>query len=354
MAETGILTEEQARERWPSHFAEDKPAETQPPAPAAAGAPADNNTTPAAETPPAPAPAPAATSDNSTLTPQGIFGEGFGSWDDVKGRISKVTEYEGKVKELETKLQELQPADAYVASLNKALKQGISAENFNRFYHSDPEKITPDQAISLRLQFERGLTKEEADYRVSRKYLLGEHGEGLEPQSPEVRDAQIDMKIDGADALKFLEQYRLEQIIPPGQREAQARIEAFTPVIPTVVKEVATMDLEGFPYAVPEATQQKVLQHLKEMVAVEGIQLSATNPEDVTRLREAAKREVVYLEHQNMLKVLKSEMEKKALADKVNPSSKPAGEKPPTPEKSAYERRQQGIVDLINKSNGMA
>lgn len=265
---------------------------------------------------PAPAPAPV---QNATPSPKEILGDGPDSWDEVKSRLTRLSELEPKIAEYETKVQELSPADPYVAELNKALKKGISREAFNEFYSSNPEELKPEQLVSLQYQLRDGLTKEEADFLVAERYKLGEFKDLYEEGAPELKLAGITLKQDANAAKSFIDSHRAEIMTSPYEKAVQERVKEFEPIVPAILNEISTVKAGEFTYNMPKETIEKAKGHLNALLQSDMLDMDKATPENIKQLKDIAYGQAIATEFENIVKFIATEYDKKILTEKVNP-----------------------------------
>lgn len=244
----------------------EEPAITQPPAAETTTAVVD---TPAKEVTPANVAAEtvAPVFDESKYLSE--LSETWKSKDDAKATLERLKNLEtveqeyGKYKE-ETKGL-IKAANPFVEKVNEIISKNPS--QLGTFLKvsaiGDIDKLTPDQAVKLQMEW-NGLTKEQADFKTNRKYLLsqteeaaveaaikagGDEGEAREAFRALKQDAQIDLEIDAKAAREFLKKEQVNaSTVPDVQAEWQtkekARIDTWTPEIPKIVSELKTIDTQ--------------------------------------------------------------------------------------------------------------
>jgi len=342
MSETQVtlLSAEEAMAKYGSPLVEETP-ETPPVLGAAPEvvAPASEPAAPAA-------PAPV---QNAHPAPKEILGEEYASWDEVKSKLNRVSELEPKITEYENRVQELSPADPYVAELNKALKKGVSRDAFNEFYSSDPQTLQPHELVSLQYQLRDGLTKDDADFLVAERYKLGEFADQYAEDSPELKLAGITMKQDANAAKSFIEQYRTDLMVSPIEKAVETRVKEFEPVLPTIVKDIATIQAGDFTFNVPAETLAEVNKHLNTLLRSDLLEMDKASPENVQQLKDVALGQVIAKEFKNIVQFLATEYEKKALQEKVNPRPVIGANAPP-PVKMSVTERDQAIMEAANRA----
>lgn len=119
-------------------------------------------------------------------------------------------------------------ANDFVASLNQAIKSGVSEQEFAKAYFLDPDNMSDREAIRQKTRMENpGLSDAQLNRVLSKKYDADAEDEDA------VADAKISENMDGSNAKRFLKEYKekykveipnneqLQQEV--AQREAAAR-----------------------------------------------------------------------------------------------------------------------------------
>lgn len=257
-----------------------KPAEAAPPQPAAA-APAE------------PAPKPEKKKDVFD-EPKYLAEVSGGKWkskDDIGNFFTKHSEYEVKIGDLEKVTKEyIKPANEYVKKLNEIALNGGDVNLFQKVNSVEIDKLSPLEKVKIQLQWQKGLTPEQADFKAKRQYLanvelktitdeMTDEEKNMALQHNENKKAaEIDLAIDAQEAEKVLKGLQVKaSTVPDSAKEAEQRnaqrIEQWTPNISKVVAEVGKItkqfkfndgkDVIDFEYEL-NADQKK---HLEEMLA---------------------------------------------------------------------------------------
>jgi hypothetical protein len=215
--------------------------------------------------------------------------------------ITSLQEKAQKADELEARYKEVEPANDFVKELNKLLKNGASQEQVLEFYQLsqvDLNALSPKEAEILRLQKEKGLSKEDAIFKVER--LLDT--DRLEEET--VRLNEIELKTRFKENVEYIKQYRKELSVTEAQREAQEReateqhyLQSVESVVPTLSKELASLsisDISGdkdnpipFEYVLPDDFKREANQTLKNVIVSN--RLDVNNADHMAQAKEIAK-----------------------------------------------------------------
>lgn len=241
-----------------------------------------------------------------------------------------------KLSELESKANRNPYASDYVKQLNEAVEKGIPIETFNAVYSVDPKNLSPQQAISLKYQWESGLSKEEADALVESKYRLGEE---YDETDPDVKRSRIELKVDAAIANTFINTHRSQALTSPLEQAVQQNLSTWQPAIGSLVQSSSTFTMpEGIaPYTASQETLKAANEFMNSLISSPGFEADPSL--DKEKVAGIARNFILASEHQNIINHLASEykksmdamvveMEKKHIADKSNPRP-PAPNAPP-------------------------
>lgn len=150
----------------------------------------------------------------------------------------KVTSEYQRVNEELTSVKSKNPfANEYIEKLNTYVQGGGDPETFHRVMRVNVDTLSPEQKISLKIQWEnKDITPEEADEMVAHKYKLYDD---LDPEDREVKAARLNMKIDSRDADKTLRDTIVKETTPPAaapvvdyEKEAEKHVEQWKPQFP--------------------------------------------------------------------------------------------------------------------------
>lgn len=154
------------------------------------------------------------------------------SKEELSDFFNRYTERETELGNIKSSLEKdyIKSSNDFIKKLNDAYEKGIDPEDFIKFSKIELDKITEIDAMKLKLQFEHGYTAEEANELVAHKYKMGED---YDETDRDVKIARMQLKPDGKDAKKFLEQFKSEKLTSPiekYQQQEQSRIESLMPI----------------------------------------------------------------------------------------------------------------------------
>jgi uncharacterized protein YnzC (UPF0291/DUF896 family) len=212
--------------------------------------------------------------------------------------IEELSSKASKADELEAKYKDVEPANEFVSELNKLLKSGASPEQIQEFYQlsqTDLESLSPKEVEILRLQKEKGLSKEDAIFKVER--LLDE--DRLDEETVKLNN--IELKTRFKENVNYLKQYRKELSVTEAQKQAQANeqrhteyvqsVEAIVPKVTQELKSVKILDIAGdkenpmpFEYVLPDEFRKEADKVLKNTIISNGYDIN--NAEQMERAKE--------------------------------------------------------------------
>ena len=181
------------------------------------------------------------------------------------------------------------------------LKNGASQEQVLEFYQLsqvDLNTLSPKEAEILRLQKEKGLSKEDAIFKVER--LLDT--DRLEEET--VRLNEIELKTRFKENVEYLKQYRKELSVTEAQRQAQEKeatkqqyLQNVESVVPALSKELTSLsvsDISGdkdnpipFEYVLPDDFKREANQTLKNVIVSN--RFDVNNADHMAQAKEIAK-----------------------------------------------------------------
>lgn len=326
-------------------------------------------TTPVAEVTPAGEPAKEvpAFDENKYLNEK--FGGKFKSVDEINQKLTeyetlntKFSDAEKKSKELETRLAESPFANDYIKGLNDFVKKGGDPKVYEKVAGIDPEKLNEKDALVLKYRFQHNMSKEDAEFKVARKYKLGTEFDPVDGEQidPDVKEARIDLKLDGGEAKKFLSQYKTEQLLPPAtqQQEAesvklQSRMDSWKPYTQPLIESLSKIEVPfdekggTISFEVPKET----LTLLNEVM--QGVLQGNEIPADENgkqQMKEILLRELFYQHNKDIGKLIAGEVNKKWAKDIHHPS---ALIEATAPGDNATVDRDTELASFIAKSNGL-
>lgn len=323
--------------------------------------------TPQAIEKPEPAPTPAPEKEiipfdeNKWLSEK--FGDKFKSVDEINNALkerdnlnSRFTEAEKKTKDLENRLSENSPANDYIKGLNAFVKKGGDPKIYEKVAHIDPSTLNEKDALVLKLRFEHGMKKEDAEFKVARKYKLGDEYDATDP---DVRESRIDLQLDGKAAKDFLSQYKTEQLTPPGEKEhaqaehiLQTRLKSWEPQSPQLLSSLQKVEVpfdekgNTVSFEIPKETMNHLADHLQKVI--ENMDVS---PDENGKqlMKEVLLREVFYLHQKDVARLVAGAVNKQWAKDTHHPSA--LREENPTPAPKETDR-DMDIAQFIAKTSG--
>lgn len=190
---------------------------------------------------------------------------------------SKYSETEKRLKDLETEYADAKPVNDYIKGLNKFVKDGGDPKLYNKLQSVEIEKMSDRDALIMKMRWDNGLSKEDAQFMVDRKYML-EQGEDLDTSAdPDVRAARIALKLDSKSAKEFLRNYKTEQLTPPAEKlriqQEQAQLERMNGWKPRMSELLNDMKKIELPYdgqtvqfEVPQETLSQLQEYMQAIV----------------------------------------------------------------------------------------
>lgn len=274
---------------------------------------------------------------------------------DSKSLSTRYTEAEQKLRDFETKSKENPFANDYIKGLNEFVKKGGDPAIYNKVQSIDVAKMDNREASVMRLRVQYGLTKADAEFRVDRKYKIGE---GYDMTDPDVREAQIDLKIDGDQAKEYLSKYKTDSLVPPGekiQQEAERtkaqQLEGWNPITGKVLEGLKQVEIPidekgaNIQFAVPQETLDHLQEHLKNVLATTDIQPDADGQ---NLMKEILLREVFFQHQKDIARMIATKKDEQWIKQTSNPSALRQETDTPAPAKTADEE----LAEMIAKSTG--
>jgi hypothetical protein len=253
--------------------------------------------------------------------------------DEIKKRVS---EYENIVNQLNNRY-----ANKESELFDKAMRDGLSPENYFKARSLDIENMTPVERVVMYTMLSKGISEEDARIIVNEKYNLD-----LEPYKAEneyeltdeqirenqriarlQRSGQAMLKADDKEAIKFLSQYKSDLLTPPQQKAAEIanKIEqTWASPVKELSKTIATVSYGDFKYNTPEqdliSIQEKVLQTLKEFG---GVDMNPGDPKSQEMIKDMLVSQWKADSFDRFFRQLNAHYAKQLLEYKHNPSKGP-------------------------------
>lgn len=307
-------------------------------------------------------PEPVTFDENKFLTEK--FGDKFKSFEEITSKLGELdqintryTQAEQKAKDLESKLSENEFANDYVKGLNKFVKDGGDMDVYNKVAGIDVTKISEKDALVLKYQFQHGMSKEDAEFKVARRYKIGEE---FNAEDPDVRESRIDLQIEGREAKDFLSKYKAEQLVPPGAKTeadqkqlVQSRIASWQPHTNTLLTSLNKVEVpfdekkgDTISFNIPKETIDHLSGHMQ--VVLENMDVA---PDEQGRqwLKDVLLREIYYLHQKDIARLVAGEVNKRWAKTNHNPS---ALREETVPVNTTVMDRDEEIASFIRKANG--
>lgn len=270
------------------------------------------------------------------------FSGKFKSIDEVLNKLkdaddlsTKLTSAEQKAKDFETKLAQSPFANDYVKGLNDYISKGGDPRIYQKVAGLDPDKLTDKDALVLKYRFQHNMKKEDAEFKVARKYKLTSE---VDETDPDVREARIDLQLDAQEAKKYLGQYKTDALNVPGSiqnqlketqekaaKQVQQRVESWKPHVPKLISDLSKITIpiddkgeQTFTFEVPKESLANVEEHVANVLKGADIQPDA---EGQQLMKQIAMREVYVNHFSDMVKTIVGGLQKKWAAELNHPSA---------------------------------
>ncbi len=214
--------------------------------------------------------------------------------------IEELSSKANKADEFEQRFKEVEPANEFVSELNKLLKNGASKEQVIEFYQlsqTDLTTLSPKEAEIMRLQKDKGLSKEDAEFSVERKL----NKDVLDDET--VRLNEIELKARFKDNVEYLKQYRKELSVTEAQKKSeelatkrQDYLQKVDAVVPQLAKELTSVkiaDIAGdkdnpmpFEYVLPDEFRKEADKILRNVIVNNGYDVDRQN--DIEQAKDVA------------------------------------------------------------------
>lgn len=265
------------------------------------------------------------------------------------GRFKSLDEVVESYRALESEAKKDPFASEWIRNLNKAVAEGVDPSVYMEVSNVDIDKLSEADAIILQMQWKEGLSREDAEFLVNRKYRLGGEDE-IDPSDPDAREAAINLKLEGKNAKEFLGKYKQEALTSPLEKRQAELKSAWEPVIPTVLDKFKTLSIDAktgkydFPVS-PEAMGKA--QDLLRSVLDSGMFDNMPDREGMEYAEAIVRNELLSNMVSQMLDTVADQYKQAHLVDKHNPR------KPESMERAPVVSGQDGLVDFLKKSRGM-
>jgi hypothetical protein len=143
-----------------------------------------------------------------------MFGEQFESVDDVRSALESYNDLVAKVEKLETKTPEF--ANEFVQKMNEFVMKGGDPVQFAKVQSVNVDNLSPIDALKMDLQWEHGITEEEALAYINQKYDMDDFDE----DSGAINPSAVQLKIDSKNAKENLKSRQADNtlVTPKGEQ----------------------------------------------------------------------------------------------------------------------------------------
>lgn len=262
------------------------------------------------------------------------------------GKFKSFDELESYVKDIETKASKDPFANDLVRNLNKAISEGIDPELYLELSSMDINSLSERDALVLEMQWKKGLSLEDAEFLVDRTYKLGDGDYEPDTNDPDVREAQIRLKLDAQEAKNFLGSYKTEALTSPFEKRQREVSEAWNPVIPQVLDKWKTFKVESKAGTFNVPTSPAAIEAAKALlqdVVQSGYMEHLPDNEGIEIANAIIEKEILKHDFQNAVEYIAEAMKAKQLEEKHNPR-KPVGQY-----QAPMSTQEQSIVEFLKK-----
>lgn len=237
-------------------------------------------------------------------------------------------------------LEEEEKSDtSYIRDLRKATRSGIKVEDFNRAQSIDLEKMSAAEKVAFSRKLKNPeLSEEDANFLVSKEFGAIEderYKDVPDNQLPDdIRESRIRLKLEEAEAAKNLQQYKVDALTPPleknlrkwgeklGSTISEASAVEFT-IDPKLLGEGAEPVKLSYKSDNPELPKQ-LRDIVENVLSIPDVEIGP-DEEGIDLIKSAVQREIFVKERAKMINHFVSEALriKKALELKsvINPSA---------------------------------
>jgi len=143
-----------------------------------------------------------------------MFGDEYQSVDEVKQALDNYKALSAKVEELENQTPEF--ANEFVQKMNEFVMKGGDPVQFAKVQSVNVDNLSPIDALKMDLQWEHGITEEEALAYISQKYDIDDFDE----ESGAINPSAVQLKIDSKNAKENLKSRQADNtlVTPKGEQ----------------------------------------------------------------------------------------------------------------------------------------
>lgn len=302
------------------------------PEPTPESAPAPEATPPPATpdnvAPPAPQAAADPTIDENRALSM-LFGDRFKTKSEIEAAIS---ERDSAISEANELKQRKPYANEYVEKLNEAVRNGVPVDVFHKVNSVDLSALKPEEALVHKFMWEHGLSKDDAQAYVDATYKIGSDYLDTDPT---VRASRIKLQIDGNDAIKYLQQYKVKELaprIPEAQVAPEQRVNKWNNIINDLVKNASKVNVpvnekDVVSYELPQEAKQRLIDFAKGIVSY-AKEFNDVGADNTAGLMAAIQKEVIQSELNNIIKKAVEAEKQREMQAKIIKDSNPSVLKP--------------------------
>jgi hypothetical protein len=261
-----------------------------------------------------------------------------------------------------TQLEELTSSDPFsneeVKALNDYIAKGGDLETFVAVQKVDTSSMDPLEKVVLAMKWQNpGM--DEADIRLiaEEKYSSKDEFGDEDPESREFKVKQAQLKLDAAEASKFIEQHKVNSSTPKVEMERvkmeqaeEARRESWNEPIAQTIGSINAIEMKigdrKFKYPVAKHEIQRIEQQVSDMVY--GSAGYAPTKENIAEIKGIAEKfyKAEYFEDivDSLAMKLSAEVKVEGFKEKHNPSGTPSLQVSPN---SKVAKTAQEVVDEI-------
>jgi len=281
-----------------------------------------------------------------------------------------LTNLQGQFNELKIKSEVSPFANDGIKELNAIVQNGGDAQKYMRLSSVKIDDLSNQEALSLKLQYDNGLSKSDADYRVSRKYRLSETDALNDSEHADhdlAREASIDLKVEGQSARESLLGSRLDLMkaaVPATvvdleaekaqkKTEMDAHIETFKPQVSKLTDSMQTVEFKAnngkttFEYS-PEGFTKELTEHLNGMIREVGI---PNNEDGLGVLQQLAKNHIIVRHFEDILEGVAEQArtitDEEWLKDVNNPSAVNVHKNPESNSEKSFGDRAFELIEAV-------
>jgi hypothetical protein len=271
------------------------------------------------------------------------LGEKFG------GRFKSIDEVETYLMDVESKASKDPFANDLVRNLNKAIADGIDPELYMNVSRMDVSQMSEKEALILEAQMKNGLSPEDAEFFIERAYKLPEEINEYNANDPDVREAQIKMRIDAQKAKEYLDNYKQDALTSPKEKWQAQMTAAWEPMIPKVVDNFKnfTVNTKSGDFNIPASEGAiKAANTLLSEVIKSGMLDNMPDQEGMAIANAIVEKEILKHDFHYAIDYIANQMKQQQLEQKHN-IRKPFTQQAPT-----NVGEQQGMIDFLRSVRG--